>query len=149
MPRPGELKSVIIAAETAGGNYGGDCYGLSAVRFVQAAAPPPRPVETPPVNGGFVAKEAAPSDKQAVADVLLGTWTVEKTNGYRGTWTFTSDGKVTNSDRRPLTTRWTIESGAVMIRWNSKLWESLTLPIDPAGSTGPCWQGTAKAVKVR
>jgi hypothetical protein len=28
------LKSVIIAAETADGNYGGDCYGLSAVRFV-------------------------------------------------------------------------------------------------------------------
>ncbi|BDI34532.1 hypothetical protein CCAX7_65830 [Capsulimonas corticalis] len=27
------LKSVIIAAEVEGGNYGGDCYGLSAVRF--------------------------------------------------------------------------------------------------------------------
>jgi hypothetical protein len=99
-------------------------------------------------EGSFTAKELTPAEKMAVADVLLGTWTVEKTNGYRGTWTFTSDGKVTNSDRRPLTTHWTIESGAVMIRWNGKLWESLTLPLDPTGSTGPCWQGTAKAVKV-
>jgi hypothetical protein len=89
------------------------------------------------------------TEKKAVADMLLGTWRVEKTNGYHGTWTFTSDGKVTNSDRRPRTTHWTIESGAVMIRWNEKLWESLTLPLDPAGSTGPCWQGTATAVKVK
>lgn len=29
------FKSVIIAAETADGNYGGNCYGLSAVRFVK------------------------------------------------------------------------------------------------------------------
>jgi len=28
------LKSVIIAAETVDGNYGSDCYGLSAVRFI-------------------------------------------------------------------------------------------------------------------
>ncbi len=28
------FKSVIIAADAAGGNYGGNCYGLSAVRFV-------------------------------------------------------------------------------------------------------------------
>jgi len=27
------IKAVIIAAEAEGGNYGGDCYGLSAVRF--------------------------------------------------------------------------------------------------------------------
>ena len=87
--------------------------------------------------------------RKAVADMLLGTWRVEKTNGYRGTWTFTPDGKVTNSDRHPRTTHWTIESGAVMIRWNGKLWESLTLPLDPTGSTGPCWQGTATAVKVQ
>ena len=104
--------------------------------------------KTPAVKPTEDEKALTPAEKMAVADVLLGTWTVEKTNGYRGTWTFTSDGKVTNSDRRPLTTRWTIESGAVMIRWNGKLWESLTLPLDPTGSTGPCWQGTAKAVKV-
>jgi hypothetical protein len=173
--------SVIIAAQAAGGNYGGDAYGLSAVRFLQAAVPAspavatlavqPRetgtaegrkrtetvsrndtstvPAESASTEGKSAAKELTPAEKMAVADVLLGTWTVEKTNGYRGTWTFTSDGKVTNSDRRPLTTHWTIESGAVMIRWSHKLWESLTLPIDPAGSTGPCWQGTAKAVKVK
>jgi len=28
------VKSVIIAAEPVDGNYGGSCYGLSAVRFV-------------------------------------------------------------------------------------------------------------------
>ena len=94
-------------------------------------------------------KTSTVQSREEVAEALLGKWEVEKTNGYHGTWTFTSDGKVTNSDRHSLTTRWTIESGAVMIRWNSKLWESLTLPIDPAGSTGPCWQGTAKAVKVK
>ena len=106
---------------------------------VQASlnVPTPRPVKTPTIQS-----------REVVAALLLGEWKVEKTNGYRGTWTFTSDGKVTNSDRHPKTTQWKIESGAVMIRWNDKVWESLTLPIDPAGSTGPCWQGTAKAVKV-
>jgi hypothetical protein len=29
------IKSVVIAADVAGGNYGSDCYGLSAVRFVR------------------------------------------------------------------------------------------------------------------
>lgn len=28
------VKSVIIAADTVGGNYGSDCYGLSEVRFI-------------------------------------------------------------------------------------------------------------------
>jgi hypothetical protein len=33
------LKSVIIAAETVGGNYGSACYGLSAVRFLVRRVP--------------------------------------------------------------------------------------------------------------
>jgi hypothetical protein len=112
------------------------------------------PVKTPTVQSreaGGVRGVKTPTvqSHEEVAETLLGQWEVEKNNGYHGTWTFTSDGQVTNSDRHHLTTHWTIESGAVMIRWNNKLWESLTLPIDPAGSTGPCWQGTAKAVKVK
>ena len=131
-------------------------FRLSGQPYVPPPPPVPtvRPVEIAKVETGKadsakVVKTPAVQSREEVAEALLGQWEVEKTNGYHGTWTFTSDGKVTNSDRHPLTTRWTIEDGAVMIRWNNKAWESLTLPIDPAGSTGPCWQGTAKAVKLK
>ena len=112
-------------------------------------APVLAPTAQPGVAGSVkVVRPPSVQSREAVAAALLGNWKVEKTNGYRGTWTFTPDGKVTNADRHALSAAWTLESGAVMIRWDKKRWESLTLPIDPAGSTGPSWQGTVTAVKM-
>jgi hypothetical protein len=62
------LKAVIIAAEATGGNYGGNCYGLSAVHFVV-----PRLTHVIPARAVAVTASSVYSDMQAAHHLVDGS----------------------------------------------------------------------------
>jgi TPR repeat protein len=62
------LKAVIIAADATGGNYGGECYGLSAVRFVT-----PRLENVIPARAVSVTASSVYSSMQAAQHLVDGS----------------------------------------------------------------------------
>jgi hypothetical protein len=70
--------------------------------------------------------------------ILLGTWRVSGSNGYRGDWTFTQDGAVdiTNTMNGAARGAWTLEDKVVRVVWNAKAWETLYRPLNADETKG-------------
>ena len=90
---------------------------------------------------------------EAIEKMLLGTWKGKVGPTFETEWTFQKGGVILSSNGQP-TGRWAIEKKhkRVLITWNKKDWDSLTLPLDERESLGksshdPNWR--VVAVKLR
>jgi hypothetical protein len=81
--------------------------------------------------------------------LLIGTWRVVATNGYRDTWTFFADGTVQNGGGGKGT--WNAAPTEIRIVWNKQAWETFDRPLNVKGTDGDSWKGKRfiKATKVK
>jgi hypothetical protein len=82
-------------------------------------------------------KAAKAPKSEAVEKVLLGTWKVKVGPTFETEWTFQKGGMVLSSKGQPKG-KWAIEekNKRVLITWNQKDWDSLTLPLSEKQSSG-------------
>src|SRR5436305_13124951 len=91
--------------------------------------------------GALAVTAGAQKDKSeedgSVKKTLLGTWKVAVGPTYKTEWTFQADGVVLSSEGQGKG-RWEIDQKdkRVLLVWNKKDWDSLSLPLNEKESTG-------------
>jgi hypothetical protein len=91
-------------------------------------------------------EHAAPDGRAALPasprETLLGVWKARIGPTVQAEWTFKPDGTVLSSQGQSRG-RWTIDTKnkRVLITWTRTKWDTLSLPLNPRGSTGKTSQG--------